>query len=289
VDDDSRELLVSLLAYRALGFRKVKLARNNPEYWAGIEYANTLNTGLPPLQIPHVTWPLCCFDVKNAGFDMRVHTYAQSIAINFIQKQYVLKRKNIEVKVNPGDIVIDAGGCWGDTSLQFACETGQLGHVYVFEFAPSNLKVMHHNLSLNPTLSKFITVLENPVGAVSGKIMYFLENGPASKIANEKIDERYVQCTTLSIDDLVAINGLKKVDFIKMDIEGSELDALIGAIKTLKKFRPRLAICIYHKPDDYLDIPKFLNELELGYKFYIEHHTIFLGETVLFATPLTTA
>jgi FkbM family methyltransferase len=216
---------------------------------------------------------------------MRVHTYAQSLAINFIQKQYVLARRGITCKVETRDVVIDAGGCWGDTTLQFACETGEKGHVFVFEFVPSNLEIMRKNIALNPSLSSLITIIENPIGLTSGEKLYFFENGPASRVASKKIDRRYIECTILSIDQMVADRNLNKVDFIKMDIEGSELDALKGAENTIRTFRPKLAICIYHRPEDYLTIPKYLNELNLGYRFYIEHHTIFLGETVLFAIP----
>jgi FkbM family methyltransferase len=284
-DPASRELLVKLLAYRALGFRKIKLPRNTPAYWEGIERAHALNTGVPPIRIPFLTWPLHCFDTTPLGFDMRVHTYAQAIAINFVQKQYVYDRDGVTCKVESGDVVIDAGGCWGDTSLQFACAAGPEGHVYTFEFVPSNLGVMRRNIEINPHLAPRITLVQHPVGAQSGDKMFFLENGPASRVASTKVDDRYIECEILSIDRLVATRNIGKVDFIKMDVEGSELDALKGAEDTIRRFRPKLAICIYHKPDDYLTILRYLHELDLGYQFHMDHHTIFLGETVLFAVP----
>ncbi len=284
-DPGSRELLVSLLAYRCLGFRKIKLPRNSLAYWEGIERARSLDTGIPPIRIPFLTWPLHCFNVKPLGFNMKVYAYAQAIAINFIQKQYIFERDGISCKAEAGDVVIDAGGCWGDTSLQFACEVGKNGHVFTFEFVPNNLAVMRKNIELNPHLASHITILEHPVGAQSGEKMFYLENGPASRVASTKVNEEYIECEILSIDQLVSDKKLEKVDFIKMDVEGSELDALKGAEKTIRKFKPKLAICIYHKPDDYLAIPQYLYELQLGYSFYVDHHTIFLGETVLFAVP----
>lgn len=284
-DEESRKILMSLLAYKVLGFRKVKLKRNNSEYWDGIEQSKKLDTGLPEMRIPFLTWPLKCFDVSPLGFDMQLYTYAQAIAINFVQKQYVLHRDNVVCKAEEGDVVIDAGGCWGDTALQFACEVGENGHVYTFEFVPTNLNVMNKNLDLNPHLKSRITKVENPVGAKSGELMYFYENGPGSRVSKTKVDDRYLECEIISIDRVVKDKKIKKVDFIKMDVEGSELDALIGAEKTIKKYRPKLAICIYHKPDDYLTIPSYLDKLNLGYRFYIDHHTIYLNETVLFAVP----
>ena len=73
--------------------------------------------------------------------------------------------------------------------------------------------------------------------------------------------------------------------FLKMDIEGGEFDALQGALETLKKYRPLLAISIYHRIDDYIRIPYFLkNNLE-GYRFFIRHHSRLADETVLYCSP----
>jgi len=68
-----------------------------------------------------------------------------------------------------------------------------------------------------------------------------------------------------------------------MDIEGAELDALRGAEQTLRAFKPRLAISLYHNKTDLTEIPEYLNALDLGYEFYLDHFTIHNEETVLFA------
>jgi len=73
------------------------------------------------------------------------------------------------------------------------------------------------------------------------------------------------------------------VTYIKMDIEGAELNALKGAANTIKKNKPRLAICVYHKPEDILEIPVFLSELVPSYQFYLRHHSQYYIETVLYA------
>ena len=88
---------------------------------------------------------------------------------------------------------------------------------------------------------------------------------------------------TISIDDFFEQYNLTKVDFIKMDIEGAELDALIGAKNTLIKCKPKLAISIYHNIIHFFEIPKFINSLKLNYKFYMDHFTTHGEETVLFA------
>ena len=72
-------------------------------------------------------------------------------------------------------------------------------------------------------------------------------------------------------------------DFIKMDIEGAERVALAGATQTLRRFRPRLAISVYHRVDDIWAVPIWLGGLGLGYRFYLDHYTIHHEETVLYA------
>ena len=68
-----------------------------------------------------------------------------------------------------------------------------------------------------------------------------------------------------------------------MDIEGSELAALRGAVTTLSTFRPKLALSAYHRPLDIIDLATYLSGLNLGYRFYLDHFTDHLEETVLFA------
>ena len=68
-----------------------------------------------------------------------------------------------------------------------------------------------------------------------------------------------------------------------MDIEGAELEALKGAKETIKRNHPKLAICVYHKPEDIVDIPKFILELDPEYKLYLRHYSDNAGETVLYA------
>ena len=89
--------------------------------------------------------------------------------------------------------------------------------------------------------------------------------------------------TEISIVPLDKILKDKEVTFIKMDIEGMELDALEGAKEIIKSKKPKLAISIYHKDEDILTIPKFIKELVPEYKFYIRHYSVYQYETILYA------
>jgi hypothetical protein len=91
----------------------------------------------------------------------------------------------------------------------------------------------------------------------------------------------------VTIDDFVADRGLARLDLIKTDIEGAEMGALRGAEQTLRRFRPNLALSVYHKDSDFVEMPGYLEGLNLGYRFYLDHFTIYGEETVLFATART--
>jgi FkbM family methyltransferase len=87
--------------------------------------------------------------------------------------------------------------------------------------------------------------------------------------------------------DVVSIDDTLRneyVSFIKMDVEGAEKEALAGAEKTIMQYRPNLAICVYHKREDLIEIPLFINRLVPEYKIYLRHHTKGCAETVCYAT-----
>ena len=95
-----------------------------------------------------------------------------------------------------------------------------------------------------------------------------------------------ISFSATTVDEIVELNKLKKVDLIKMDIEGGEPYALKGAMKTISYFRPQLAISIYHLANHYWEIPLYLmKELE-NYKFYFGHYSPGRWEAILYAIPI---
>lgn len=75
----------------------------------------------------------------------------------------------------------------------------------------------------------------------------------------------------------------EEITFIKMDIEGSELDALKGGKEIIKKYKPKLAISVYHKNNDLFEIPTYIKGLNESYKLYLRHHSLAFSDTVLYA------
>ena len=95
-------------------------------------------------------------------------------------------------------------------------------------------------------------------------------------------DHSYQANNINTIDNLLS-DG---IDFIKLDIEGAELDAIKGAKNTIKYYTPILAICIYHKANDWYRIPQKVLEINKNYKIYIRHYMEGIFETVMYFIPL---
>lgn len=283
-DARSKSLLIKLVAYRILGFRRVKLPRNTPEYWAGIAQAATWANTVS-LQTAG-GYHLKQYDLTPIGQSLKILGSAPGLACTFIQKQYAYQNEGVYCEAALGDTVIDAGACWGDTTLYFADRVGPQGKVYAAEFIPSNLHVLEQNLLHNPQVQSSVHIVKHPFWKTSHRKLYYVDWGPGSRVTDDAKQYAYDgMCETLSIDDLVKIQNIERVDFIKMDIEGSEFDTLHGATQTIQRWRPKLAISLYHRPTDLLAIPQLIDTLAPGYRFYLDHHTIYNNETVLFAVP----
>ena len=79
-------------------------------------------------------------------------------------------------------------------------------------------------------------------------------------------DAQFIEAPLTTVDKMVVELGLRQVDFIKMDIEGAEQKAIVGARNTIAKFRPRMALCIYHIKGDETMVPKLVHDAVSDYK-----------------------
>ncbi len=274
-DKRSKSFLVELLVYKVLGFHKVKLSLSTEDFFEQRDSVEKYKQGKDELRVDKNTL-LSFYDINSMGYDIKLYFHKNGLFTDFVLQQY-----NYEdfIKVNKNDIVIDAGGCHGDTALYFASLGAK--KVYVYEFIPSNIEVMKKNINLNEKYRQNIEIVSNPVWSESKIKFSYKDEGSSSKVGDYNSFEDKTE--TLSIDDLVDIKKLEKVDFIKMDIEGAEVPALKGARNTIKKYKPKLAISVYHKPDDMIVIPKLINDIRDDYKFYLDYYTIFADEIILYA------
>lgn len=282
-DRQSQELLLDILAFRSLGHRKVKLPLSTQEYWRELEHFDALVQQGEKLPTGPDGWSLSLVDLQELGYPIQIYTNAPVISSVFSLQQYRCKSSSGNIEPGDGAVVIDAGGCWGDTALYFAQKVGNNGQVHVFEFMPENLDVLSRNLELNPSLAPRIKLAKNAAWSTSGDKLFISGNGPSTRVGPDGDPVRDKSVETLTIDDLAAQRELARVDFIKMDVEGAELAALMGAEESIRKHRPDLAISVYHRLRDFWEIPAWINQLDLSYEFYLGHFTVHMEETVLFA------
>ena len=230
------------------------------------------------LKLKTATRKLKFYNLLKLGYDLKIYGSRALLDKIVIHDQYCYKNCSIK----KGDYIIDAGGCWGDTALIFATKAGSKGKVWTFEFFEDNINVMEKNFLHNKIFSKNIALIKQPLYNKINKNLYV--NYACADITNLTEKKNNSQSyKTVSIDNFVFKNKISKIDFIKMDIEGCELKALQGAVETLKKYKPKLAIAAYHKNGDYYKISKFLNELCIGYKFYFASYTLNFTDTVIYA------
>ncbi len=184
------------------------------------------------------------------------------------------------VVLKNGMVFIDAGSYTGDTLKEIAKHTGG-GYKKIVCMEPinANIKILHHVINENGYHD--VDVYE--IGASDReKIVYFDSKNGMSARPSENGDNR-VMCD--SIDHICEKKTYEQIDFIKMDIEGCEYDALIGAENVIKKWHPLLAICVYHKEDDFYVIPNLIKKFYPEYKIYFRQYELSDEETVCYAIP----
>jgi FkbM family methyltransferase len=270
-DNASKELFLSLILFRILGFRRVQLPIDRDSYFA----ARAQVDALPGSQSSQND-ALLHYDFAHGGRDFHLDCLSANLFFTFFLAQYHLNRDGVRIGPREGDIAVDAGACFGDTALDFATAVGPGGHVYSFEVLQSHLDIARFNLGQNPAIGN-VTFMPCALG----------NRNIAGQPAAGEVNPGYVpapSAPTRSLDSLVWDGTIPRVDFLKMDIEGAEMTALEGAVSALKRFRPRVAISVYHHSKDYYRIPEFIEKLRAGYRMYLANYTISDGETVLYAT-----
>ena len=153
------------------------------------------------------------------------------------------------------------------------------GYKRIYAWEPD--KVNLQELKKNVARYERTTVVPCGMWSEKTELTFIADASMASKI----VEDGGQNVQKVPVDSIDNVCSGDKVTLIKMDVEGSELAALEGAVNVIKRDKPRLAICVYHKPEDMYEIPKWIKKTVPEYKLYLRQHEISEYETVLYAVP----
>jgi FkbM family methyltransferase len=184
------------------------------------------------------------------------------------------------LNIKPTDTIIDAGLCKGYEALQFYKIVKKHGRVYAFDpfgskyAIPSLKKIIYLNKMFN------VKNLQIIKGALwnNNKSVHFKQT---SWLGSSYCVEPTPQCdgniTGIKLDSYIQDNNIKQVDIIKMDIEGSELKALEGAMNIIQSFKPQIAVGIYHSKTHLYKIPELLLQYNNNYELIFNQYSNEVG------------
>lgn len=235
---------------------------------------------------------LQCFDLLEDAESKEVYSHIIMCRIKgeYPDNQFISSEQYFQLREfyqrNPNEIFIDCGAFVGDTIERYIWKKDGVFHkIIAFEPDAENYRAMEiriNRLEKEWNIPSY-AFAKYPYG-ISDKnatlkvTRYAANNGLSSKIVETELSEGE-ECRIIAIDDFIK----EPFTFLKADIEGYEYKMLMGAQKSIVKYTPKLAICIYHSSADLYDIPLLIKSIEPRYKIKIRHYSNFLDETVLYA------
>ncbi len=186
---------------------------------------------------------------------------------------------NIIRRPSGGEVFVD-GGCFDlKNTCHFMNIYSEFKKVYAFEPDTLNYKKCIDAKKVYLDDDNRVEFINKGLWSRDEKLSFSGGEGTSSHLS--EYGKTTIEAT--SIDNFFDGRGEGKVSFIKMDIEGAELEALKGARNTILKDKPDLAICVYHKNEDIIEIPRYILELDPEYELYLRHYDLAEYETVLYA------
>jgi FkbM family methyltransferase len=174
-----------------------------------------------------------------------------------------------------GEVLVDAGAYTGGHIAAFARTNPHFRAVYAFEPHPPHYRVLAERFENDPRVHPRAQGLYDRHSwlAFDDERALGAHVVPTGETRTENLVE------VVRLDDALE----EDVTYIKMDIEGAELPALEGSAATIQRNRPKLAICVYHRPSDYFDIPRLIDGMQYDYTLHLRQHSSFNIDTVLYA------
>jgi FkbM family methyltransferase len=175
--------------------------------------------------------------------------------------------------LNESEIFVDCGAYDGDSVLRFAKYAKEnFNKIYAFECDEKNIQKFLNNTK---RYEDKIKLVKKGAWSKAGDLNFSNAGSSGSRIEDGGIK--------ILVDSIENVVKDEPVSFIKMDIEGAELEALRGAENTIRKYKPKLAISVYHKQEDLITIPQYILSIHNDYRLYLRHYGTFVTELILYA------
>lgn len=172
---------------------------------------------------------------------------------------------------------VDCGAYDGDTLASFVSESGgRFRRAISFEPDPSSFAKLEQRVAAMPDSGR-VALHKAGAGAGNWRVMFNADGLPSAAMGTGTLE---IDCVKL--DDVLAN---EEPTYIKMDIEGAEPDALMGAREIIARHQPVLAICSYHRQDHVWRIPRLIHSLHAGYHLFLRPHVMDVWDLVCYAIP----
>lgn len=220
--------------------------------------------------------------------DYRSKKLLFAILNNWYQFDFVTLGGSLEKNYSPyfdldlvpaaqGEVLVDLGAYTGDTILDYLNVYGINSYkkIYGYEITPETFQTLQKNLRFYPNI-----VLKNNA-ITDQKQTVFIDPSTVDASANTVCEYGTTKIESVTLDEDIK----EPITMLKMDIEGSEQQAIIGAINHIKQDTPKLFLSVYHSFEDLWKIPRMIDEIKPGYQFYLRTYgnNIFATEVTLIA------
>lgn len=183
------------------------------------------------------------------------------------------------IALNPDEVFVDCGAFDGDSVQEFLNRRGAcFQKIIAIEPDPANCRALEARIAKLPDETRHkIQIIQSAANSKRSMVTF-----NATGTAGSAIGAGSYEVESAPLDELLASNP---PTFIKMDIEGAEPEALLGASETIAKHAPVLAICLYHAQEHLWQIPMLLQSLHRDYNFFLRRYADECWEIVCYAVP----
>jgi FkbM family methyltransferase len=181
--------------------------------------------------------------------------------------------------LSPDEVFVDCGAFDGDTVQLFLKESGNtFRKIVAFEPDPANfLRLQENSRHMPGADGQAISVRQAATGARCERVRLKAEGNESSSVG-----EGDVEVDSVALDEAL---GDPPPTYLKMDVEGAELDTLMGATRIVREHAPVLAVCCYHRQDHLWNIPLLIRSLNSDYRFFLRPHDLEMWDLVCYAIP----